>query len=89
MYQIPWVNIMELIKFTTGKQRAVNSGKCVTHNELSADSWSLEILTLCENKLAKYTFIQDCLLNETLNSEWNKRKKIVLSLKPPKSKRTI
>lgn len=66
---------MELMKFTTCKQRALNIGKHVSHNELSADSWSLEILTLCENKLAKYTFIQDCLLNETLNSKWNKGKK--------------
>lgn len=38
----------------------MNTGKCVAHTELSADSWSLEILALCENKLAKYTFIQDC-----------------------------
>lgn len=59
------------MKFTIGKEGAVSTKKHVAHTEFSADSCSLEILALCENKLAKYPFIQDCLPNETLNSEWN------------------
>lgn len=55
---------MELIKFTIGKQRAVNTEKHVTDTELSADFWSFDILALRKNKLAKYLFIRDYLPNK-------------------------